>query len=148
MLPQEEQRKLVRSVDQQGCTGLILTAKRGDVEMANLLLDAGAIANDADVSGSTALHYAAGRSPAILRTLLDWKADAEKADDHGETPLMWARGEKAVQMLLEAGADPLARNASGLTALMVASRNGSEDTVSALVSVPEVEIDARDASGR
>lgn len=144
----DEKRKLLRSVDQQGCTGLLLFAKKGDAEMVDLMLDAGAIVHDADSTGATALHFAAGRGvPAVVKSMLAWAADVEAKDERNDTPLMWARGGQATELLIEARADVSARNISGQTALMIASRNGDEEKIRVLAQLCNGEIDACDSQG-
>ncbi len=58
---------------------------------------------------------------AQLKALLDQKASAEVADDHGITPLMYAAevgSVDAMRILIDRGADVNAQNAFGSTALM------------------------------
>jgi len=132
----DEKRQLVRSVDQQGCTGLLLMARGGHTEMVGVLLDAGANPNDADSSGATALHYSAARSsPAVSELLLRCKADVDRQDERGDTPLMWARGGRTLEVLLSAGADPLAINKYGQTATMLASGKGDIEAIEGLAKV-------------
>jgi len=78
--------------------------------MVRLLLKAGADPRAADVSGLTALHYAAalGKSKAADALILDG-ADVDARDIHGITPLHLAAagGHTAiVTLLVGAGADP------------------------------------------
>ncbi len=94
----------------------------GDTLTAERLLDAKAIANQADpVFGLTPLGWASltGNTAAIA-LLLDRGADLHTVDSGGNTPLHQAAylGQaSAVRLLLERGADPLARNKSGQTAV-------------------------------
>lgn len=144
----DDKRVLVKSVDQHGCTGLLLAAKRGDAEMVEVLVDAGACVNDADTSGVTSLHYAAGKgSVTMVKKLISAMADCEAKDDANATPLMWAYGSQVMRLLLEAGADPKAKDASGKTALMISSRRGDLDGIKVLSSLPTVELDACDNDG-
>src|SRR5689334_7222807 len=56
-----------------------------------------------------------------LKTLLEQKDSANKADDHGITPLMYAAqagSVDAMRLLIDRGADVNAQNAYGSTALM------------------------------
>merc|ERR1711924_176643 len=114
----------------------------------NILLEAGAIVHDADTSGATALHFAAGRgSAALIKSLLGFSADVDVKDERKETPLMWSRGIQVMELLVEARADVNARNVSGRTALMLASSNGDEDSIGFLGKLPGLDLDARDSSG-
>lgn len=86
-----------------------------------LLLKAGLPPESLDSKGQTLLYQAAG-SPACLEIMLKQNVDVNRAntDYFGYTPLMRAASLgnlKCVQMLLDAGADAKATNASGDTAL-------------------------------
>jgi ankyrin repeat protein len=76
-----------------GMTALIWAAYRNDVQMADLLLRAGADVKAANEYGATALYAAAANADsAMAAKLLAAGADAD-ADAHllsGETPLMVA----------------------------------------------------------
>ncbi|MGE0372958.1 MAG: ankyrin repeat domain-containing protein, partial [Gammaproteobacteria bacterium] len=81
--------------DESGATPLIRASTRGHTEAVRLLLARGAAVNLPDRSQSTALHWAANR-------------------DHIDI----------VQALITAGADLGARNAQGMTPMMVAMEKG------------------------
>lgn len=145
---EDERRKLVRSVDQQGRTALLLTCKKGDAEMAKLLLDNGALVNDTDTSGISAMHYAAARgSASIIDALLSLSANAEAKDDSQTTPLMWARGGRVATLLVAARADVHATNALGQNALMFASQTGDCERIQALADSAELNLDLKDVHG-
>lgn len=149
-LSPDERRRVVKSVDQQGRSGLLLAVRRGDVEVARVLLDNGANPNDIDSGGVTALHYAgsAGNGP-IIDLLLETRADAEQRDDQGETALMWARSSRAVGLLLAGGADAGSKSSTtGKTALMLASDRGDLASIELLAKAPDMYLDEVDAEGR
>jgi ankyrin repeat protein len=93
------------------------------------VLKAGADVHEADKNGVTALHHAVRfRSPAAVRTLIEYGADVNRAcRRNGSTPLHRAatqtgapgtagKGDAAreiIQLLLAAGADPSKANKSG-----------------------------------
>ena len=93
--------------------------------------------------GFTALHYAAFfGSPAAVRALVAAGADLEARSTNQEfapeaTPLHSAvaagRMDNA-EALLEAGADPNARQPDGFTALDAARHNGDDESAEALVA--------------
>ncbi len=72
-------------------TPLTLSAREGDVELTQILLDAGADVNTVAGDGKTALAIAAFNGNYDVASLLvDRKADVNKADAQRFTPLFWA----------------------------------------------------------
>ena len=149
----------VRAANRYGVRPLTLAATNGDAAITKVLLDAGADANTAFPEGETVLMTAArtGR-PEVLQLLLDHGAAINTKEGWmGETALMWAAAENhpdAVTLLVKRGADLNARatllkfpkylfNGStmvstplprgGMTALLLAAREGALDGVRALV---------------
>ena len=117
--------------------------------------------------GTGAVEGAASRASAeILRVLLAAGADPRLTTDDGTTPLMVAAGlgrstytprelrgvrspgaERAVEVLIEAGADVNAVNEAGFTALHGAAFRGLNEVLDYLVA-RGADIDARDFRGR
>ena len=90
---------------------LPMTAQTTDVEMARLLLKAGADVNGQEIlRGLTALMWASLKSSVeMVQLLISAGADVNTKDNIGMTALMFAakRGEpRIVNILLSAGADP------------------------------------------
>jgi len=72
-------------------TPVTLAAREGDVELTQILLDAGADVNTVAGDGKTALAIAAFNGNYDVASLLvDRKADVNKADAQRFTPLFWA----------------------------------------------------------
>jgi ankyrin repeat protein len=122
-----------------GMTPLLWASQANDLEMARMLLRAGADANLGNRYGITPLWLAAtNRSSALVALLLDHGADAGGALPHGETPLMAAARSgdaESIRRLLAAGADPNAAETSlGETALMWAAAEDQADAIRALVA--------------
>jgi ankyrin repeat protein len=136
-----------------GSTALLIAARRGDIETARLLLDAGASVNDANAAGASALVVSAhSNHEALAAFLLSRGADPDAAGA-GYTALHAAalRGNAPlVRTLLDRGADPDARvthgspvrrlsadhairhQMIGVNALWIAARMGYPDIVRAL----------------
>jgi len=121
-----------------GDTALHLAAAGYRIEIAQLLLAAGADANSIrNHRRSGPLHYAAdgyinaptfkaSRQVAMLGCLLDAGADLHARDLNGATPLHRAvrtRCAAAVEYLLEMGSDPAQGNKSGSTPFHLAVQN-------------------------
>jgi ankyrin repeat protein len=75
------------SQEAKGITPLHRAAKKGFVEIAKALIDAGARVNAVAADGMTPLHYAAySDNPEMITLLIDSKADATLKDNQGRTP--------------------------------------------------------------
>jgi ankyrin repeat protein len=123
-----------------GTTALHWAVERDDLELADLLLEAGAGVTARTREGVTPLRLAAtnGSAPMIGR-LLEAGADANAAlTPAGDTALMMAaRTGKAdaIRVLLEAGADlNAAETWGGTTALMWAVAEGHADAAGVLIA--------------
>ena len=122
-----------------GMTPLLWAAQANDLEIARLLLRAGADANLGNRYGITPLWLAAtNRSPSLVTLLLEHGADASVGMPHGETPVMAAARSgdaESIRLLIAAGADPnVAETTLGETALMWAAAEDQADAIRALVA--------------
>ncbi len=133
-----------------GDTALHLAAAGYRVEIARLLLAAGADPNAAkNHRRSSPLHYAADgfiggpawdakRQVATIRHLLSKGADIHLQDKNGATPLHRAvrtRCTAAVRCLLRAGSDPTLENKSGSTPFHLAVQNTGRGGTGAAAAV-------------
>jgi ankyrin repeat protein len=118
----------VNARDTYGATVLMNAAHSGNLEMVEALLSAGAEVDAKDELGWTALMKACHNAdldrgfPEIVTRLIAAGADPNVNITYGIRPLMLAAGygEAGVcEALLAGGADVLARNDGGLTALMM-----------------------------
>jgi ankyrin repeat protein len=122
-----------------GATALHWAAFQDDVEMAQLLLDAGANVKAATREGAiTPLFMACTNgSTAMVERLLKSGADANSTKSNGTTALMIAAASgsaAAVQVLLDHGADLKAKeSAHGQTALMFAAALNRADVIKVLM---------------
>jgi ankyrin repeat protein len=114
-----------------GATALLWAAYLDDVDMAKMLLDAGAKPGAVNRYGMTVLTQACANGDApMVQLLLDHGADPNQALPGGETPLMTAaRTGKAaaVHALLAKGAQVEATEARGQTAIVWAAAEGNVD---------------------
>lgn len=114
---------------------LMLAALKGYLPLCQRLIE-----KEADVNkpGWTPLHYAAtGGHLAVMRLLLDSHAYIDAASPNGTTPLMMAAryaNKDAVQLLLDAGADPMLKNILGLTAIDFARQVHKEESVALIAA--------------
>jgi ankyrin repeat protein len=133
-----QQRADVHVGEADGTTALHWACYRDDLEMADLLLGAGAAVNAANDLGATPLWNASLNAGApLVARLLQAGADPNLALLAGETPLMVAsRSGKAavVERLLSSGAKPDARGPRGQTALMWAAAQRHPDVVKVLIA--------------
>jgi len=129
-----------------------LDLKRND--MARLLLGGGADPGLKAKTGWTVLMTAItiGRDPAIVRALIEKKADVNaKLTDGGWMPLHFALSyeglDEIAEALIDAGADVRATLSDGTTTLMLAVENASAETVKLLLS-KGVDVNAKGAHKR
>jgi len=122
-----------------GFTPLALVTKSGSPGIVNVLLDAGADPRAVFKEGMTALHQAvASNNKKVVRALVSHPLAAEFVDlatADGDTPLHFAvfRGRpRMVKALLDAGANVLAVNTSGASALAIAVRCDNKEIVEML----------------
>jgi ankyrin repeat protein len=139
-------------------TALVCAASEGHEEIVRMLLAAGANVNARDVSGRTALMWAAYEGDkrkseafaAIVEALLGRGADRNAKDRSGDTALALAIGNRnptAVAMLSSGGADVNLRDKEGRTPLMLAADEGDADMVEALLAA-RARVEEADRSGK
>ena len=90
-----------------GCTPLLVASDQGHVDVARLLIEAGADIDEAKYDGATPLFIASQRGHVeVVKALLDGGADATQATNFGMTPLMIAKlmNHAEIVALLEAAA--------------------------------------------
>jgi ankyrin repeat protein len=114
----------------------MLAAARGHKSLVTLLLSAGAIIDEWDRGGETALMLAAANDhESVVNLLLESGAEVDGNGD-GKTALMSAAAhghESVVNLLLQRGAKVYQRGMDGETSLTLAAANGHESVVSLLL---------------
>jgi ankyrin repeat protein/L-ascorbate metabolism protein UlaG (beta-lactamase superfamily) len=127
-----------------------VAAATGNIEIAKLLLKAGADIDAGDSDESTALGVAALRQQGeMLAFLIEQGADVNRRDRKADYPLSFAvsSGNAAiVQQLVDAGADLYYRNPHGETLLHTASRSGLTEFVKHLLDNTS-DLEAKTANG-
>lgn len=127
--------------DSDGATVLMLACHSGNLPMVMALIEAGAEINASDERGWTPLMKAVYNAEQnrgyadVVQALIDSGANIEAPIGYGIRPLMLAAGygETAVaETLLKAGADVMARNEGGLTALMMVKQKHYVDVINLL----------------
>lgn len=135
--------------DGRGMTPLMHAVITGNEDYALALMNRGADVNATDCDGFTALMEAAehGRWSTLIHLVREAGADLEARDGTNATALHWAaaKGTKiAVKKLIELGANPLARDASGDTPLCAALRELNWDVARSMLNMGGVDVGADD----
>eukprot|EP00922_Rhytidocystis_sp_ex-Travisia-forbesii_P017773 GHVS01026490.1.p1 GENE.GHVS01026490.1~~GHVS01026490.1.p1 ORF type:complete len:455 (-),score=121.75 GHVS01026490.1:241-1605(-) len=114
-------------------TPLHRAAVKGHLEVATVLLDAGAAIDATTQWGCTALHLAATNGHyEVVEELLTRGAKADTVTQFGSRPLLSATynlHSKVVSLLLHKGSDINQRNQKGLSALHLAVRQNTYDMI-------------------
>ena len=124
-----------------GLSPLARAASKGDLKRVHQLIAGGADANQSGPERKTALHLAcSGGHDAVVRALLDNKADVDLLTERGETALHLATTKNVAQALITAGAkvDPHRSSAPSTgsppsSPLFVAATNGRVEVARVLI---------------
>ena len=131
----------VNATNKKNITALMIACTKGNKDVTIVLLDAGADTNISDTKGDTCLHCAAQkeRCTEILQAIISSHSiDVNVVNQKNVTALMIACGkgnEEAINVLLNAGADPHIANDYGDTCLHAAVEgNCSKDVLQKILS--------------
>jgi ankyrin repeat protein len=127
--------KIDTSVPNGHCL-LDYAAEKGNLKMAKLLISRGASVKRTDQYGRTALHWASAEGKAeMVGFLIDHRAEVDAKEHEEMTPLheavYWAQWHEAdsletIKVLVQRGADPNARNKSGMSVPQWAEKYGTD----------------------
>lgn len=133
----EQDKDSVNKVNDDGETPLLLAVRRSNLVITQLLLDAGADAQRADINGVLPLHIAAGGGDLfVAKALIAAGADVNAKTTEGQTPLILAARNGRndfTAMLTEAGADVNAVDNEQHSALYYATEAGYTEIVEQLL---------------
>lgn len=133
--------------DEEGATLLMLASYAGNSAMVDALIKAGANVNAQDARGWSPLSRAVYNAEQdrgfaeVVQKLIDAGANIEAPIAYGVRPLMLAAGygeTAVVEVLLKAGADVLAKNEGGFTALMMVKQKHYVDVVNLLHEAEQI----------
>ena len=132
-------------------TALFLASWRGDREVVELLLGAGAAVDKTDYRGHTPLFAASNEGRwEVVELLLGAGAEVDKTEEDGRTPLMSASMEgrrKVVKVLLDRGAEVDKADNAGQTPLFYAGSGDHKEVVQLLLD-SGAEVDKADSVGQ
>ena len=132
-------------------TPLWLASMKGFSDVVNILLKAGADANQVDERGWSLLHKVVTKGNKIVAQLLAGGADINRQDSAGVTPLIEAcrhNKPKIVKLLLDKGADPNLADNFGATPLHYAAiRDAGTAIMVKYLLARGAEINTRDEHG-
>ena len=141
------------SIVNAGNTALHFAARRGQLEIVQLLLEKGAVLNIQNQSGQTALHFALAsenENIEIVELLITKGIDIEIEDHLKRRAIHFSfdRGYKqSTDLLLEKGADISVKSIDGMTLLHYAAANSWNDIIDLLIKQSEDRLNALDCMG-
>ena len=138
----------VNATDKNNETALMIACKRGNKDAMNVLLTVGAT-NCCDPNGDTCLHYAVRNDccTEVFQSLITHGVDVEVTNMYNETALLIACKEgknDAINVLLNAGADPYIPDGNGATCIHHAVGEGCNKDVIETIVNHDVDINATD----
>lgn len=127
------------------------TVSRSFIDMADILLGAGADINSISSDSGAALHVAAAADNTVMiRYLLQKGADVNVKDRKGNTPLLVALSSgrfESANLLVMKGADTAAVNLTGSTTIIEAVRGGDMDCIRLILAQNRKDVNSADSKG-
>lgn len=124
--------KLRKESKETDIQDFLQACEHGDTMIVEDFLKAGMKPNTSDEYGDTALHIAVSNGHSdVVRILLDYKANPDKQDSYGNTPLLLVCTKDGkidiAKMLIQAGASEKIKNMFGASPKEAASKVGRKD---------------------
>ena len=130
----------VNATNKNNRTALMIACKKGKIDVINVLLNAGANPRIADKNGNTCLHDAVDGdcSKEVFEAIINHNANINATDKNNVTALMiacWNGNVDAINILLDAGADPHIADSNSYTCLHHAvDGDSSKDVLQTIIN--------------
>ena len=130
----------VNATNKNSVTALMKACEKGNIDAINQLLNAKADPNIADTDGKTSIHYAVsgGCNKEALQAIINHGADVNATNKNSVTALMRACEKgyiDAINVLLNAGADPNIADIDGETWIHYAAHGGcNKEALQAIIN--------------
>ncbi|MDM1554373.1 MULTISPECIES: ankyrin repeat domain-containing protein [Chryseobacterium] len=126
---------IINQTNENGFSPLILACYRGNVEVAEFLIDHVKDINYKSKEGTALAGLSVKYNKKLVEDLLKKNADPNIADDTGATPLFWAvkfGNKELIELLLQYKADKSIKDSMGMTPFEYALQTHKEDIINLL----------------
>lgn len=126
---------IINQANENGFSPLILACYRGNVEVAEFLIDHVKDVNYKSREGTALAGLSVKYNRKLTEDLLKKNADPNIADDTGATPLFWAvkfGNKELIELLLKYKADKSIKDAIGMTPFEYALQTNKEEIINIL----------------
>lgn len=133
----EKNPEAANALNERSFSPLILACYRGNVEVANFLIDKVDDINYKSSEGTALAALAMNYNKILVEKLLQKGADPNIVDGHGYTPLLWAvkSGQtELAEILLKNGADKNAKDSQGISVFEHAVNTQNQTIINLLKS--------------
>ncbi|SDJ55100.1 ankyrin repeat domain-containing protein [Chryseobacterium jejuense] len=126
---------IINQTNENGFSPLILACYRGNVEVAEFLIDHVKNVNYKSKEGTALAGLSVKYNKKLVEDLLKKNADPNIADDTGSTPLFWAvkfGNKELIELLLKYKADKSIKDSMGMTPFEYALQTHKEEIINIL----------------
>ncbi|WET47491.1 ankyrin repeat domain-containing protein [Chryseobacterium indologenes] len=126
---------IINQTNENGFSPLILACYRGNVKVAEFLIDHVKDINYKSKEGTALAGLSVKYNKKLVEDLLKKNADPNIADDTGATPLFWAvkfGNKELIELLLQYKADKSIKDSMGMTPFEYALQTHKEDIINLL----------------